>query len=354
MARKTILDLLDELAPDVQKAFLQAIENIRTDFQEHAFTEAFDRGDVEAALQAIGLGAEYFAPLDTVMQAAFLRGGEHLFDDLRAPARKAGIEAIGRFDLRNPRAERLVRRFSSDLIVEIHADQRESARIVLERNMREGVSAARTKQDLIGRRPARGMDRQGGIIGLTSRDAGHVQSVREILSDPERIREYFIKDRKTGKWKPRYGLTDRRFDPDIKRAIRDGKAIPSAKVNRVAHLYADRMLQERAESIARTELLGSLHAAQDEGLSQLVERGTITNEQITEIWDAANDSATRSSHRAMDRQKRKRGEPFRTGDGYLMRYPGDRSMGAPAKEIIRCRCRLEVSIDWLAGLNPGD
>lgn len=345
MARKTILDLLDELAPDVQKAFLLAIENIRTDFQERAFTEAFERGDVEAALQAIGLGAEYFAPLDTVMQAAFLRGGERLYDDLRAPARKAGIEAIGRFDLRNPRAERQVRRFSSDLIVEIVEDQRESVRTVLQRNMREGVSASRAKLDIIGRSAARGLPRQGGIVGLTSQQAGYVQNMRaDLLSgDPARMEAYFDRKRR-----------DRRFDATARKAIAAGKPVSRADVDRIAGRYADRLLQLRGETIARTELLTSLHAAQDEGIEQMIERGVIGRDAVTLTWDAAGDRDTRDSHRAMDGQKRQKGQPFTSGNGHMLMRPGDRSMGAPASETINCRCRLEVDIDFLAGLNPGD
>ena len=345
MAEKSLLDLLDELTPEVRRAFLKAIENVRSDFQERAFTEAFERRDVEGALRAIGLGAEYFAPLERALNAAFLRGGEWLLDEMRRPAKRAGIEAVGRFDMRNPRAEQLVRQLSADLIVEIAEGQRESIRIALEEGMREGVSANRSKLDIIGRSPARGLPRQGGIVGLTSQQAGYVQNMRsDLLSgDPSLMEGYFDRKRR-----------DRRFDAVVRRAIAAGKPVSRADAERIAARYADRLLQLRGETIARTELLTTLHAAQDEGLEQMIGRGVIERDAVMLTWDASEDKSTRSSHRAMDGQTRQKGQPFTSGNGYSLMRPGDRSMGAPASETINCRCRLEVDVDFLSGLNFGD
>jgi hypothetical protein len=216
---------------------------------------------------------------------------------------------------------------------------------VLREGMQEGVSANRAKLDIIGRSPARGLPRQGGIVGLTSQQAGYVQNMRaDLLSgDPARMEGYFDRKRR-----------DRRFDATVRKAIASGKPVSKADVDRIAGRYADRLLQLRGETIARTELLTSLHAAQDEGLEQMIERGVIGRDAVTLTWDAAGDKDTRDSHRVMDGQKRQKGQPFTTGNGHLLMRPGDRSMGAPAKETINCRCRLEVDIDFLAGLNPGD
>jgi uncharacterized protein with gpF-like domain len=108
-----------------------------------------------------------------------------------------------------------------------------------------------------------------------------------------------------------------------------------------------KMLKVRGEAIARTELLESTRTAEDRSLQQLVESGQVQQQNIKSKWDASGDSDTRDSHRAMDGQVRGQGEPFKSGDGYLLLHPGDRSLGAPAEELINCRCLRRIDIDFL-------
>ena len=44
----------------------------------------------------------------------------------------------------------------------------------------------------------------------------------------------------------------------------------------------------------------------------------------------------------MGGQLRRRGVPFRSGNGNALRYPGDPQ--APASDVIQCRCRRAVRI----------
>jgi len=132
------------------------------------------------------------------------------------------------------------------------------------------------------------------------------------------------------------------------RAIRDEKPVSVGDAQKLVSRYRQALLRNRGEMIARTELLGSVHAAQDEGLEQLIEDGKVSRQNVKAKWDAANDSATRDSHRAMDGQVRRQGDPFVSGNGYQLMYPGDRSLGAPAEEIIQCRCQKRPDIDWIA------
>lgn len=183
------------------------------------------------------------------------------------------------------------------------------------------------------------------MIGLTAGDKDAVDlAIEELISgDPAKLRSYL-----------RRAPRDKRFDPLVKRAIREKSKIPASKAAKIAGRYSDGLLRRRGDKIARTELLGSLHHAQDEGLQQMLDDGRLKLSQITDEWDAANDNDTRHSHRAMDGQRRRHGEPFLTGGGYLMHFPGDRSLGAPAEEIINCRCRKRVTVNALAELEPGD
>lgn len=353
MARRRLLETLDKLTPATRAAFEKGVQGLRDDFEWRAFKAAWDDGDLVGAFRAINLGAEYFDELAAVMASAFTQGGQEFFEEAGKVARRAGIEAIGRFSGRNPRAEILVKRVSSDLVTNIVSEQRDNIRSALQANMEEGVNAMKARDRIIGQSPGRGLPRRGGIVGLSEPQARYVQSVRSILSDKDRIREYFVMDRKTGKMKPRYSLTDRRMDARIRKAIRDGKALPVADVEKIAGRYSERLLRLRGQTIARTELLSTLHAAQDEGVKQLVESGKVRDDQVKRTWDAAEDKATRQAHRDADGQTASAYGTFTIG-GYLMKHPGDRSGGAPAEQVINCRCRVAIDIDFIAGLGRGD
>lgn len=88
----------------------------------------------------------------------------------------------------------------------------------------------------------------------------------------------------------------------------------------------------RAEKIARTEILSSCNYASY--ISYITSPNVIGYK-----WSATGDNRTRITHKKADGQIRKKGEPFIVG-GYKLLYPGDTSLGAPAKEVISCRCTL--------------
>lgn len=101
---------------------------------------------------------------------------------------------------------------------------------------------------------------------------------------------------------------------------------------------SDRTPPYRAEMIARTETIRAANA----GSHALYSRWGVQERE----WLAANDDRTRDSHRAANGQKRKIDEPFVVG-GYRMMYPGDATLGAPAREFVNCRCTTlpVISID---------
>ena len=86
----------------------------------------------------------------------------------------------------------------------------------------------------------------------------------------------------------------------------------------------------RSRSIARTEThnaatFGSQEAARASGID------------LEKIGVAHGGPRTRDTHAAADGQRRKLDEPFEVGGARLMR-PGDSSLGAPAREVVECRC----------------
>lgn len=85
--------------------------------------------------------------------------------------------------------------------------------------------------------------------------------------------------------------------------------------------------QTRAQRIARTEATGAYNAA---GLAALSDEG-----EEQKAWIATEDSRTRPSHAAADRQVVPLTQPFEVGSSALM-MPGDPS--GPAHETVNCRC----------------
>ena len=177
--------------------------------------------------------------------------------------------------------------------------------------------------------------RSGGIVGLTSQQSGYVANMRAELADPTAMANYFTRERR-----------DRRFDGLVRKAIADGKPVTKADIDRIAARYADRLLKLRGDTIARTESITAYRAGQHEAFTQMVDSGKVRAEQVIRKWSSAHDSRTRRDHLAMDGTVlRGLDAPFIAPDRSLLRFPGDTSLGASARETIQCRCSAVYSVD---------
>ena len=333
-SRKTLMHLIQNLEPSVRKAFREAIANIGSDVQLLMLEKAIRAGDLQGALRTISMDGSYFRPLDEALRAAHLAGADWAVGEVKRLARKQGIKIVGGFDSRNPRAEKLLREWSSEKVVQITEATRQAVRETLEAGMVRGTAPRRAALDVVGRIGPNGK-RTGGVLGLDPTKAQWVQNMNDDLRDLN----------------PRYfkrKLRDKRYDSMVRRAMAEGKPIAPSKIAQVTELYKTRMLKLRGEAVARTELLSSLHAAQDEALQQMVDSGQVNPDAVTMEWDSSSDKFTRETHVLANGQLRTKGEAFDIG-GYPMRYPGDRER-APAEEVINCRCHLRIRIDFVTGL----
>ena len=92
----------------------------------------------------------------------------------------------------------------------------------------------------------------------------------------------------------------------------------------------DRVPSYRSNMIARTELNRALNAANNQQMTQWGAR--------YKTWFTALDERVRDSHIATHGQIRSMQELFITGMGSKMTFPMDQSHGAPAQDVIQCRC----------------
>lgn len=328
--------LISEWEPKLQRAFLESVYNLRDTAHVDQIIRMLENGDVNGALQAVGIDPVSFRPFDKSIANAFEAGGEATAAVVPAVRDADGFRSVFQFAVRNPEAEMWLKNYSGNLIGEIVSDQKTAVRNFLEAGLAEGANPRTTALDLVGRINKATGNREGGVIGLTSTQEGWVRNyASELTSD-----------------NPAQALTkelrDKRFDRAVMKAADSGEPIPADLVNKMVTAYKNRALRYRAEMIARKETITSLHTAQEISMQQAIAKGAVDRSAVTYVWRTAHDKRVRDSHRAMDGQVKPEGQPFITGGGTHLLYPGDPS--GPADEVINCRCFREPKIDFLRGI----
>lgn len=340
--RRRLLALSREFEPRIARAFRNAIRDIQSNAQLNMLADAIERGNLDDALRILQIRPETFSLLDDQIRAAFLSGAAYQIESLpkkiKDPA--SGANLIIRFAGSQPRAQQIVTDLGGTLITGLIDGQREMITAVIADGLEEGRHSRNIALDLAGRIGA-GNRRTGGLIGLTDRDALTVASVRKGLAagDVRRMRSYLtLKGR------------DKRMDGIVRRALKDGRPVARADIERITGRMADKYLRLRGENIAQTETVASLNAGRREAMQQTIDRGVVSANQVTRVWDATGDGRTREDHLLMEQQTVAWDQPFIAPDGSLLMGPGDNSLGASAKQVIGCRCYEEIKVDFLAGI----
>ncbi len=327
--------MIDAWSPRLRKAFLDSIYQIRNSAQLDQIARMLENGDVDGALQAVGLNPVQFRPLDKTIIDAFESGGINAAKAVPAVVASNGFKVVFRFNIRNPKAEAWLSDYSSSLVKQIVDDQRVMIRQNLTRALAAGTNPRTAALDLVGRIGASG-NREGGVIGLTSSQDQWVQNYADELSS----------DSPTAALSR--NLRDARFDSTVQDAADSGEPLTADQIDTMTTAYKNRALMYRAQTIARTEMQTSLHEAQQQSMQQAVDSGVIQANTVTMIWRTAEDDRVRDSHVFMDGQTVAMGQSFVSGDGNMLAYPGD--FDAPPEETINCRCWVEPSVDFLSGV----
>jgi hypothetical protein len=329
----SIETLISRWSPRLQKAFLDSVANLRNTAQVDQIVKMLQAGDVNGAIEAVGLNPVAFRPFDLALTNAFEAAGVSTGGVVPTAVAANGLKTVFQFNIRNPAAEAWLREYSSTLVTDILGDQRNMIQQTLTRGLERGLNPRTTALDLVGRIGKSG-NREGGLIGLTNSQEAWVSNYADEL----------------GSSNPTQALTrtlrDARFDPSVIAAERNGVPLEQNAIDNMVTAYRNRALRYRAENIARTETMTSLHEAQQQSIEQAVADGVVDQTAVTFVWRTAEDDRVRDSHVFMDGQEVQMGQMFVTGDGNLLEYPGDPS--GPPEEIINCRCFREPLIDFLA------
>lgn len=342
----TIYSSLDQIIllsiPAVQKIFLEAMQKIvdRAAIQEMVI--AIELNDPERLFRATGFSSASLNPILDAIEKIYLDAAETTSSTFPQRIRTPTGLMMFQFDMRNPRVEEDLKRFSSALVTRITDEARDNVREILQQGMIAGKNPRKTALDIVGRIDPVTKKRIGGVIGLTNNQTRWVQNTERYLNslDPT----YF-----------NLKLRDKRFDSIVKKAIQNKKPLKSEDVEKIVIAYKNRALKYRAETIARTETIQSLNRGEYMAAARVIQEGGLASDAIRKYWDDAGDGKVRHSHRVMGaKYNSEKGipldEPFEFANGMKMMYPGDSSLGADVGEIANCRCALRMKVDFLSGV----
>lgn len=333
-----------KLEPRLAEAFRRAVKGIRDESKVKAIARALEAGNVDEALRLAGID---------VVDAAFDPLKSELRSGVEAGAAVAAVEIAGhgfvpsalhvRFDMLNPRTLEYIREYELNLIQQINEATKEAIRQNVIDGLRRGenpIAVARSVR---------------ANIGLTARQAQSVENFRRELetfhlrqsaegwnlggskSKAPSGRGVMVLDaqgRPADKIMERR-LRDFRFDPTLRRAMRQGDPIPQDKIDRMVERYRARWLKYRSETIARTEALRSAHVGSHQQWVQAVENGQVEETLVRRFWRDADDARVSPSHGRIEHMNTAGvglREPFNTPNGPRMLPP------------LRPNCRCAVVV----------
>ena len=331
--------LYDLYLPEIQRAFLRAMADIVDRAMLDEMIKAIAANDVEALLRASGFTPAALGQILNTIEVAYENSGQAEVNNWPKRIRTPYGVVQPAFNMRNQVIEEDLRKYSSELITNLTNEARESVRMVLEKGMIDGENPRSTALNIVGRVNTVTRKREGGAIGLANNQVRWSFTTKRYLEQLDE--KYFTME-----------LRDKRFDGTVRKAIESGKPLNSDTIVKLVTRYNDNALKYRGESIARTETLQSLNRGQDAAIRQAIGEGNITRQQVKKWWNDTGDGRVRISHRLAGKKYTDKhaidiDEPFVLSTGARLMFPGDQSLGAPAGEVIRCRCKQEYEIDFL-------
>lgn len=325
--QRQIKALLAAHEPRIRAAFEAAIRAAGSSVDFSALVAAIEQfnatRDASQVVALMKINQAALFPLDDAIRAAFVAGGASVM----VPRSIAG--SFG-FSGRHPRAEKIISEIGARMVSEIGAPDPEAIRAILLNGAEQGRGAARVARDLAGTINRATGSREGGIIGLDGPRARQAAKVREILSNPARIDEYFIGN------SPRFTSTDRRFDAAVRKAMSEGRALSPDQVDKVSRAHEARLLKARGKTIAQNEAFTAQAMGRHEAYKQMSSRNDV--EVVLKKWQHGFSRKPRPDHIRMDGEVRGLDEFFVMDDLTPMSFPHDPAGGAD--HSVNCRCTV--------------
>ena len=309
--------LIPAFAAEVQALYAELIGTARRRVEA-----AIATGNAVEVIRLLGLGADQaeatFGTLLESLRDYFILGGIAQAARLNIAGQRLQLAPL-RFDARGARAVDHLLQSDTELAQGLSGTARERIRQV----MAEGVEQGLTPAQIARRMP---------LLALTETQVESLGKARQELGDrttPPNVAYLKRKGR------------DKRFDPQVKRAIKDGKPLREAVRSAAVTAYQAIQRKQRAGTIARTEITRAINAGRYEAVMQAVDAG-LTG--VVLRWMSLRDTLVRDIHVAMHGQERLPGAPFNSPLGTLLRFPGDVELGAVAQDVMNCRCFMDAGL----------
>lgn len=310
MKPEDVESLVNSLRRKLGSAWADMLEWMRKNNKLGDVIKRLERGDVTGALAHIGTAATKFAQ---DVNGAYTLSGQRAARWLDG---EVGEKLI-RFDVTNERAVSWMRQNTLELVKGIGDETRAVAHAALTQGLERGDNPKVIAKEML------------DSLGLTPHQMDQVRSYRRALEGGDFSNAL---DRQ---------LADGRHDRTLIAAQRDDKALSRKQIDTMVDRYRANAVKLRAETIARTEAIRSAHQGQHELFQDAVSRGDIGEQSIVRQWNhRMRGKHNREFHHVMNGQRRGLEEPFMSGLGNEIMFPGDPE--APAVETINCRCVVSV------------
>lgn len=302
-----------ELEAPMAAAYLAEVRAVESEATVAEVERLLRDGDSEGLVAYLSLGS--MAGFFELFRAAFIQG--------------ANNEALGRF------------RFDSNTwaIINLLMGEGQSIRDVAQMDLRKSVNVVmgngqtirNQALDLIGVRSPLTGRRSGGVVGLPIQMTEWVQSARQQLLSGDRaaMRAY---------------LTRKLRDTALDKFVQPGEKLTIEQANTIARAYADRLVKSYSKQLSETMAAQAYNSGRFQSIQQMVERGLITQDQVSKKWRTMRDERVRHSHSVLQGKRAAMSEPFVSGLGGRMLYPCDQSLGATDADVYGCRCSIEYTI----------
>ncbi len=304
-SERRLQGLIGKAETTIGQEYQAVVINMRQVASLEELEALIESGQINQAVQLVA-ARPLIRPLADTINVQFALAAEST-----ASLIERQLDVFIRFDLVNQDAVRAMRQNQLRLVTGFQQEQVNATRQALLEGIRKGEN------------PIQQARRFRDAIGLTQKQVLAVENYKRLLEQgsSEALRRT---------------LRDKRSDRAVRRALEEGKPLPSFQIDKMVDRYRNRMIKHRSEVIARTEALRSVHEGSQEMFRQAIGEGILDANTLTREWVTAGDERVRGSHVSMNGQQRKINESFVSGAGNSLRWPGDAQ--APAEEVIQCRC----------------
>lgn len=308
---------MDKLASAIERGlkrdFTAMVREMRDSNDLGSLVDKIANGST-SILEGVDVAAEKFA---TEITAAYVRSGQKA---AREWSKLTGSRI--KFDINADEVGAWIEEIQQDIVRTWVAEQEEVAHRVIADGRARGLTDEEIAAEV------------RGSIGIAPAQLDYVESYRDALETQNYSNAL---DRE---------LADGRYDRALENADANDVALTDERIDTMVDRYRDNWIDRRGDNIAEAEANNAAHAGVDELLTQAMDAGDVEESDVTRTWHTRHDSKVRSSHRVMDGQNRGANEPFMSGFGNELRFPGDDE--APAEDTAGCRCRVSIDLNIAA------